>query len=81
MFSSQVAQSLKRYGDFSRSLSVISILNVSDKANTSIRSLGEDDTATSSLVGGTLRNPMLANGGAPDATFYTDVQPQYIFSI
>ena len=50
MLSSQVAQTLKSMDIFrtlgSRSLSVTAMLNFSGKANTSIRSLGEDDMAT-----------------------------------
>ena len=49
MFSSKVAQSLKNYGHFLDLgvglLSVTASLDFSGKANTSIRGLGEDDTA------------------------------------
>ena len=49
MLSSEVAQSLKSYGNFrtlgTRSLSVTAMLSFSGKANTSIHGLGVDDTA------------------------------------
>ena len=48
MLGSEVAQSLKSYGDFS-DFGVTAMLDFSGKANTSNHSLGEDDTARLAL--------------------------------
>ena len=50
MLSSEVAQALKSYGHFSGSPSVTAMLDFSGKANTPIRGLGEDDTASSTCA-------------------------------